>query len=103
MSRYQALYGYRLPTQSADAAFFSTWASIRVAVQVTANQFNRPVTNLPGEAEAEQARVSLSQRGVDVALDGLVCFTQTAAASFWSNPWVMDLSKEDKEELVGPR
>ena len=61
--------GMRVPDGiTADAAFYSSWASTKDAVQRHARAMGRPLSHHPDAEQAEEARLRLLAHGVRVIL-----------------------------------
>ena len=69
--------GLRAPdTLAADAAFFSSWATTKKAVQEHARAMGRPLGHSPDVKHAADAQQRLHEQGIEVHEDGRAAFTE---------------------------
>ena len=88
--------GLRTPDMlAADAAFFSSWATTKHAVQEHARAMGRPLDHIPDAQHAEAAQQRLHDQGIAVHEDGRTALTRRGQERMELATWI----QEDNQQL----
>ena len=93
-------FSMRLPSLSADAAFYSTWASTHTRVRTFCSELGRPSPHDTAKADAEAAAERLHAKGILVKPDSSVPLSELAQRECNLSPWSKDISLQELTQFT---